>query len=376
MSHGIIKPIDKVLSIKNPEWHGLADVVERIGDDELAPLLFDIIQGNVFTGKGNIRELLNSARLMLAQPAPDTAAISAMLAEIVLAEMPHHQALVADIGKVRPDLVGTEDEQVPLHIPKKAYKPITNKELWEALKVALQDVGAEVTAAGTLEAGKKFFLSVELLGESQTVINGDKFHTNLNFVTSHDGTLAAQAYDSTVRIVCMNTLRASLEAAGEVGFRVFHTSGATMGVANMGELINSILKGRATFRNSMEFLAEQPIDGRGAQEIALGYFLTMQDKNEAAKRSLNAADSIANLFAFGQGNKGRTLYDLLNGATEYWTSGDGTGKKAGASEKAFKAGFGTAADHKNAFHNLLMSGAENLEAVRLKGREALALSLI
>lgn len=340
--HGIEKPIDKVISTRNPEWHGLADVVSTIGDTEIAPLCFDIREGAVVVDLAG-RQV----------------------------KMGNHKALVADFRACRPDLVGTEDELTPLHIPKNSYRAITNGEMWEALKKALNGIGADVTCAGTLQAGKKFFMSVELLGESEATINGDKFLSNLNFVTSHDGTTAAQAYDSNVRIVCMNTLRASLESAGEVGFKVYHTGNADVAVQNMGELVNAVLAGRANFRTSLEYLASVPMDARAAQEIALGYLLRLSDKDEASTRALNAAEEISNLFSRGKGNRGVTAYDLLNGATEYWTHGDGTGKKAGAGEKAFKAGFGTAADHKNAFFNLLMGGADAIARAREAGRAAL-----
>jgi hypothetical protein len=80
----------------------------------------------------------------------------------------------------------------------------------------------------------------------------------------------------------------------------------------------------------------------------------MTGNAELATRSRNAAEEIAMLFLRGQGNKGQTMYDLLNGATEYWSNGDGTGKKADSLTKAYKAQFGGAAEHKTAFANFLM----------------------
>lgn len=343
MSHGIIKPIDKVFSTKGAEWHGLADVVPTIDDATVSPLMFSILTG----------------------------AISVALDGKVV-PMGNHKALVADY-RFRADLVGTENELVPLHIPKASYQPIENRALWNEMKTALRDVGAEVSCVGTLEAGKKFFISAILNDGGEFTVNNDRFHANLNFITSHDGTLAVQAYDSTVRIVCMNTLRWSLNAAGEVGFKVYHSSGASLAMSNLGELVSAVLSGRAEFRNTMEYLASVACDAPRAELIALGYFAKQTGSDTLATRSKNAAEEIVSLFQTGAGNSGKSLYDLLNGATEYWTGGSGTGKKKAADEKIYAANYGAASDHKSAFANFLSSPSAIEELIEAGGRAKLEL---
>jgi hypothetical protein len=55
--------------------------------------------------------------------------------------------------------------------------------------------------------------------------------------------------------------------------------------------------------------------------MAAGYFAMTTDakENKLSTRSYNAAREIARLAVSGIGNTGRSLYDLVNGATEYWT---------------------------------------------------------
>jgi len=91
-------------------------------------------------------------------------------------------------------------------------------------------------------------------------------------------------------------------------------------------------------------------------------------------RSLNAANSIADLFANGKGNNGKTLYDLANGATEYWTHGDGVGRKADDITKSYKSEFGMAADHKSRFIELL-ADEDRRKTAKEMGKEALAEAL-
>src|SRR5574343_260523 len=250
MSHGIVKPIDKLFSTQSAEWHGLADVVTEITTETVKPILPPILRGGMsldlglpgeFTKpelKKRVSDFLKTENL---QPCSSASEFAAKLVALVKAEvkMPNHQGLVADYRECAPELITCEETSgglVPLHIPKNSYRPIENREVWEAMQTALATVSAKITCAGTLEAGKKFFVSAQLGDGGEFTVNGDKFLANLNFITSHDGTLAMEAYDSTVRIVCMNTLRWSREAAGEVGFKVYHSQGASMAVQNLGPL--------------------------------------------------------------------------------------------------------------------------------------------
>jgi hypothetical protein len=334
MSHGIVKPIDQVFSTQGSEWHKLATEVPAITEKEFLSLSPKIREGKA-------------------------------MVEIdgTTVEMVNHKVLVADYRAARPDLCGTSNEFVPLHIPKNGYRPIENREVIELLQSSLKDVldnGAKITCAGTLEAGKKFFASVDLnQGEMsvRTKLGSDKILSNLNFVTSHDGTLGLRAYDSMIRIVCMNTLRWSLEAQGEVGFSVYHTQGADVKIANLEALLANIMSGRENFVSQMEELAKMDATTESLRHIPLGYFLSLQGekgKEELATRSQNAAEEITRLAYRGKGNQGGTLYDLLNGATEYWTSGEGTGKNSSATERLYKASFAGAADHKTRFANGLL----------------------
>lgn len=338
MSHKIEQPQDIVLSIAGTEWHGLAQHVSAIGDQEVSPLLFDIIESPAFV-----------------QVDGETATLE------------DYKVLVADHRKVRPDLSG-RDALVPLHIPKAGYKVISNREIWNTMQKALRDLDCKVTSVCTLERGKKFAISCDI-GNSDLVINKDKFKANLNFVTSHDGTIAMESFDSAIRIVCMNTFQWSRNAAQDK-FKVYHTKNAEFALEGLGDLLNVILRGRAELVEVMEYLANHACDPNDALAMAAGYFCITTDAkdNKLATRSMNAAREIANLFANGIGNAGRSLYDLVNGATEYWTSGEGTGKKASISSRVYRSQLGSAAEHKRNF--IAMVSGNDRAVMLTRGREA------
>jgi hypothetical protein len=155
-----------------------------------------------------------------------------------------------------------------------------------------------------------------------------------------------------------------------VGFTIRHTKNAEVALDNLPELVNNILKGRVNFKEVMEYLESCKVDSNDALAMAAGYFMVESGATKLSTRSLNAATEITNLFANGKGNRGQTLYDLVNGATEYWTSGEGVGKKADQLTKSYKAEYGMAADHKNRFVELLANEDRRNEAKDI-GKEAI-----
>jgi hypothetical protein len=346
MAHMIDEKYDRVYSVEGAEWHGLAIQKDEIGNDEFDSLSHEI------------REVQLNPEI-----------------DGVVVAFENHKLLVADVSKSRPD-IAPEDRFVPLHIPKAKYGVIDNRAVIECMKESFKDLGVKITTAGTLDSLKKFFVSVDI-GECEQIINKDQFKSYVNFVTSHDGTMAMDAYDSLIRIVCMNTLNASREAAGAAGFKVYHTKNAQLAMNGLSELFNAILKGRANLREVMEYLADHKCDANDALAMAAGYFCLETQEDEIATRSFNAANGIANLFSNGIGNHGRSLYDLANGATEYWTHGEGVGaidKKTGnpkstGAQRAYRSQFGSAANHKEQFVAMLANDDRRSLALEI-GRKA------
>lgn len=338
MGHGITEN-DVMYSTEGFSWHRLDRLAKEITKESVSPVFNKIIEGKL-----------------------------QIEVDGEMVEMEDYKALIADLRGL-----GMAESMVPLHVPKAGYKVINNEEIFDAAVEAIKDVDAKITSIMTLENRKKFALSVNL-GEDVMKVNGDEIHAHLNFVSSHDGTMNLKAYDSTIRIVCMNTLRWSLQAAGQVGFTIRHTKNAAIALENLPELVNAILTGRVQFKEVMEYLASCKIDSNEALAMAAGYFCLESGSPKLSTRSLNAANSIVDLFANGQGNNGKTLYDLANGATEYWTSGEGVGRKADDITKSYKAEFGMAADHKSRFVELL-ADEDRRKTAKEMGKEALAEAL-
>jgi hypothetical protein len=346
MAHLIEKPFDRLFSILGKEWHGMAEQVDAISEETAEPLFFPIVEGTPTLRLDGEETQLTDWKIV-----------------------------AADLRK-REDIPAGERIR-PLHVPKASYEVIDNRTVWDGMRQALEGIDATVSTVGTLGGCKRFFISVALNQHAEVKLpRGEKCLAFLNFITSHDGTLAMEAFDSTVRIVCNNTLQWSLEAAGKVGFKMYHTAGSAARVANMSDLICEILAGRQNFSDTMERLASVTVSQESAEKIVAGYFAIGQELKPdvaLATRSKNAVEEIVRLSYKGRGNVGGNLYDLLNGATEYWSEGEGSGKGSGRDKgrKVYSANLGRAMEHKRNFAAMIADGG-SLQKMRIAGGKALS----
>lgn len=340
MASGIDTTYDEIYSIEGTEWHRAAihkpvitrSVVERV----LWPIVQSPAQVNI---DGEQIQLEN------------------------------YKVLCADLRETRKDL--PENKRIlPLHIPKSGYQVITNAQVWDMMEETIKDLGATITSVGTLERGKKFFISISI-GDSDMIINKDQYKFFLNIVTSHDGSITLFLYDSAMRIVCMNTLRWSMsdKNIGDLQVKIAHKKNAELAIQNLPEVVNSILTGRTQFKEVMEYLATCKVDQNDAIAMAAGYFADVKEQ-KLSTQSYKATMEIANLFTNGIACHGESLYDLANAATEYWTTGKGTGSKDSTdTSRLYRSAIGSAADHKSDFISMLYDDNSRKDALQV-GREA------
>lgn len=253
----------------------------------------------------------------------------------------------------------------PLHIAKNGYSIIQNQTVWDTMTKALEgiDIASKVTCVGTLSGMRKYFISVAVGDDDGGFeVNGDKFFGNLNFVTSHDGTMAFRAFDSCLRVVCANTLNWSVEGDKNMDFKMYHKGDVKPVAASLGKYINSVLRGREMFKEAMEKFHTIQVADSDIEKVVGGFFIQQAYKtgNKLSEgfttRTRNTIEEISRLSRVGLGNSGDNLYDVFNGATEYYTTGEGVGKTTSAGKRAYSSEFGTASERKVEFADYLLSG--------------------
>jgi hypothetical protein len=342
MAHRIHAPFDIVFSTVSREWHGLAQQVPTINREVIKPILFPIVQGEITL-------TLDGEQVTLED----------------------QKALVADY-RGRTDIPAGQRIR-PLSVMGKDYSVIDNGTVLASVETALEkhNLDAKIVTAGTVRSGRHFFLSLQQEENSVEFQAGDKWEFFLNLTTSHDGTDSLNAYMCGFRTVCYNTLRAGLDSA-DTRVRIYHTKNAALQMDSLPEILVAMRNKQIDTVEALAFLSGIKCDITRARRIVAGYFADqqgLQDKGgkiEISTRTSNAVDGIVATFRGGLGNRGETLYDLLNGATEYYSHGEGTGKAATRADRAFRSEFGGAADHKEGFMRTLRN-PERLDRVEALG---------
>jgi phage/plasmid-like protein (TIGR03299 family) len=151
------------------------------------------------------------------------------------------------------------------------------------------------------------------------VFNDDILEKYLILTNSHDGLSACRVYFSTVRVVCQNTLNASLRSmTNQVVIR------------HKGDIMAKVKEARKVLGLALDFYNDFEIDVKAMAQVQMNtvgareYFdkvLQIDDEKEASTKAKNDRDIIHGLFENGAGNNRpgnrRTLWTALNAVTEF-----------------------------------------------------------
>lgn len=254
----------------------------------------------------------------------------------------------------------------PLHVPKDGYQIHQNKLLFDCMvKSAEQVLGSgnfEIATVGTLDGYKQFFMSIAIKGmESFAVGNeSDKWKQYFNLISSHNGLVASSFMLAFIRMVCMNTVMASIAQASANGTQsTFRHSKNSLDLITPESFENTLrewVTNSENYRNSLESLRESSMNLDSFRAFSAGVF-TEEKSDKISTTSFNRVVELEGLFLDGKGNYGESRYDALNAWTEYFTSGNGAGKQSGA-KKIARANFGRGNDWKNEAFRVLTNSEE------------------
>lgn len=154
-----------------------------------------------------------------------------------LLDVPNHRASVRTHPKTgRPETLGVVGTD---------YTPVQNEEHAEFLNYLVDESGAHFETAGSLRQGRQVFLTMKL-PQTLTIGRDDAVDLYIAAFNSHDGSSAFRIVVTPVRVVCANTLRASLRDA-KSSYTVRHTSGARGRIAQARQALG------LTFKYAEEF---------------------------------------------------------------------------------------------------------------------------
>ena len=114
------------------------------------------------------------------------------------------------------------DTNAPLGVVSNKYQVVQPGEVIEFFRDIAKAGGLELSAAGTIYGGKRFWATAKI-GEAAPASVADKIGGYILISTSADGSLATEVRRTTVRTVCKNTLQMA-RADAKASIKVTHRS--------------------------------------------------------------------------------------------------------------------------------------------------------
>lgn len=206
------------------------------------------------------------------------------------------------------------DTKDPLAVVGAKYKIVQPGEVLEFFRELVQGNGFELTTAGTMFGGRRFW-ALASIGEGACILGNDQVNGFLLLSSSCDGTLATTAKFTTVRVVCNNTLSMALRSKDRRDVAISHRTDfdhaavkAQLGIVHgaFGEFVQASreLACKTLSSNEASCLTEK---------------LLVESKTVTKSDIYKSAgyQTVMALFERGKGNHGESAWDWVNGVTEF-----------------------------------------------------------
>lgn len=231
------------------------------------------------------------------------------------------QAVESHVAIVR------NDTQQILGIVGSGYQPLQNLDALQWADTLLGE-GAMFESAGGLGQGERIWLLARVPKADFVVGKADEHKTYLLITTSHDGSLATTIKQTTIRVVCQNTLTQALQD-GKAAIRIKHTRSADERMRQARCMIQAACTGSEMLAERLNALAQRKVTRKNVEDI-LGKLFPFDA--EGSKATLTRRENTIGeiLTKFGINDNGAypeqagTAFAMLNAVTDYVDHDRGT----------------------------------------------------
>jgi len=238
------------------------------------------------------------------------------------------------------------DYHTPLAIVSRHYKPVQPAEVLEFFRDLVTDIGGfTMETAGALQGGKKVW-ALARAPKAAVIGKHDIVARYLLLATSYDLSMPTTVQQTSVRVVCMNTLRASLanRTNRTIHMREFNP------ITAKREL--GLDRDWNEFISAMDSLAAVgPLDDTFVEEFYKTNLFTEQDKARPYYSEAGANRLVNRLMAIYHEGPGaeldtakRTMFGVLNAITRYY---DFESRNRSRDNRLNSAWFGRGSDKKD-----------------------------
>ncbi len=202
------------------------------------------------------------------------------------------------------------------------YEVIQHTEGFELLDRLVGEIkGAHYETMGTLDYGR--FIWGQVDPNVKIKVGDDVSDVLLTFHTSHDGSKQFDVFETIIREVCRNTVRAGSLKRLAATLRVKHTKNAGKRIESLKAEITEIQSVAMTMQERLNFLAKRKMTHESVGKIMDRLFPKKQTEEgeESSTRRDNNISEVLRLYEYNDGDTFReqrgTAYNMLNAVTEY-----------------------------------------------------------
>lgn len=253
------------------------------------------------------------------------------------------------------------DTKTVLGVVGNNYTIVPNTEAFGFFDTLVGEGQAIYHTAGALGKGERIWILAKL-PKDLVIVKDDVVEKYLILTNSHDGKSSLQMYFSPVRVVCQNTLIASMGDAKN-GISIRHVGNIKSKVDEARRVLGIAVKYYEDFGDIAKALTEFKMD----LKKTTGYFNSLifrgnEKKEEDSARLKNQRDELISLFEGGAGNRiqsiRHTAWTAYNAVTEYVDHHKTVkGLKEDPTNRLKNIWFGTGADLKSRAYDEILTVA-------------------
>lgn len=190
----------------------------------------------------------------------------------------------------------------------KEYKILQDAEMVRSLSPWIDGGFASVESSGMLSGGSRIWLQLKINDAEFSITPGDSIQSYVFVAQGHDMTLGLVSGYVSTRIICNNTLSVALKEDGIV--RIKHRGEMVKRANDLQSKVFAIKNASLEQAEMFRFLATKKAD----TEMVDSFIAAVVGKED--KKRSGPGDRIRERFLKGIGNKGQSLWHLLNAVTE------------------------------------------------------------
>jgi len=207
------------------------------------------------------------------------------------------------------------DNNYPLGIVGTKYELINNNEAFSFFDALVTENKAEYKSYREFDGGRKSVITARY-NQNKAIRIDDHVESEITLINSFDGSTSFKVMFSALRLACTNGM-VSRDKMHTISVR--HTKNKNDRLQDALKVLTSAENSWQVFLNNCEQMNQKAIDTNMVETFINSLVgIDLEAEKEPSARKLNTAEKITELVYDGKGNKGESVWDLYNGATEYY----------------------------------------------------------